>query len=145
MGRLLRRSSLTLEPIGAHRGSYRQMKRYLKYSLLVVLALVALLLWKTGGAAGTTTRLTSAQAHELVAQGARLVDVRTPAEYDARHLPGAQNLPLQQLPEDMGKLEPKDQAIVLYCRSGHRSGLAADILKQAGFTKVHDLGPITAW
>ena len=85
------------------------------------------------------------RARELVGDGAKLVDVRTPEEYAAKHLPSAVNLPVQQLGDRMKELEPKDQPIVLYCRSGHRSGIAFDQLKKAGFSKVYDLGPISAW
>lgn len=89
--------------------------------------------------------VTSQQARQLVQAGARLVDVRTPAEFTAGHIPGAVNIPLQQLDSRLGELHPKDQAVVLYCRSGNRSGTAARVLKSAGFAAVHDLGPMSRW
>jgi rhodanese-related sulfurtransferase len=45
----------------------------------------------------------------------------------------------------MKELQPKDTAVVVYCRSGQRSGNAARLLKSAGFQAVHDLGPISRW
>lgn len=90
-------------------------------------------------------RIDGTQAHSLVEKGAKLVDVRTPDEYAAKHLPSAVNIPVQQLAGRMNELEPKDQALVLYCRSGHRSGIAYDELKKAGFSKLYDLGPMSAW
>ena len=45
----------------------------------------------------------------------------------------------------MVELEPKDGALVLYCRSGNRSGQAKAQLERAGFTTLHDLGPMSAW
>ena len=45
----------------------------------------------------------------------------------------------------MSELAPRDKALVVYCRSGHRSGQAAGVLKGAGFTAVHDLGPMNRW
>jgi rhodanese-related sulfurtransferase len=40
---------------------------------------------------------------------------------------------------------PTDGDVVVYCRSGHRSARAAELLRRHGFTRVHDLGPMTAW
>lgn len=87
----------------------------------------------------------SAEARQLVHDGARLVDVRTPDEFAAGHIPGAINIPVQQLDARMSELQPKDAAVVVYCRSGHRSGNAARLLKSAGFLAVHDLGPMSRW
>jgi rhodanese-related sulfurtransferase len=89
--------------------------------------------------------LSSAEARQLVQAGARLVDVRTPGEFAAGHIPGAINIPVQQLDARMNELQPKDAAVVVYCRSGHRSGNAARMLKSAGFVAVHDLGPMSRW
>jgi phage shock protein E len=89
--------------------------------------------------------VSSTDARKLVQSGARLVDVRTPGEFATGHIPGAINIPVQQLDARMAELEPKDSAVVLYCRSGQRSGNAARALKRAGFELVHDLGPMSRW
>ncbi|HVY31966.1 MAG TPA: rhodanese-like domain-containing protein [Polyangiaceae bacterium] len=89
--------------------------------------------------------VSSAQARQLVQAGARLVDVRTPGEFAAGHIPGAINIPVQQLDARMSELQPKNTGVVVYCRSGHRSGNAARMLKSAGFVDVHDLGPMSRW
>lgn len=89
--------------------------------------------------------LSSAEARQLVQAGARLVDVRTPGEFAAGHIPGAINVPVQQLDTRVSELQPKETAIVVYCRSGQRSGNAARMLKNAGFNSVHDLGPMSRW
>ena len=89
--------------------------------------------------------VSSAEARQLVHAGARLVDVRTPDEFAAGHIAGAINIPVQQLDARMSELRPKEAAVVVYCRSGHRSGSAARMLKSAGFAAVHDLGPMTRW
>jgi len=89
--------------------------------------------------------VSGAEARQLVQAGARLVDVRTPGEFAAGHLAGALNIPVQELDGRMQELLPKDAAVVVYCRSGHRSGNAARMLKSAGFATVHDLGPMTRW
>jgi rhodanese-related sulfurtransferase len=55
------------------------------------------------------------------------------------------NIPVQELDGRMSELEPKDRPIVVYCRSGNRSGRAARMLKEAGYVSVHDLGAMTRW
>jgi rhodanese-related sulfurtransferase len=79
---------------------------------------------------------------ELMASGALLVDVRTPAEYKDGHVKGAINLPLQTLGNNLNKLK-KDQVIITCCRSGSRSGMAKRMLKANGFEQVHNGGPWT--
>lgn len=77
----------------------------------------------------------------LIAQGATVVDVRTPVEYKDGHVKGSINLPLQTLGSQMNKLK-KDQVIITCCRSGSRSGMARRQLQAAGFTQVYNGG---AW
>lgn len=84
-------------------------------------------------------------AHQLVKDGARLIDVRTPAEFGTGHLPGAINAPVADLSARAATLGAKDDVLVIYCASGTRSALARGILKRAGFTRVHDLGPMSRW
>ncbi len=90
-------------------------------------------------------RVSATDARRLVADGALLLDVRTPAEFDAGHLEGAQNVAVQQLAAALEGLGPKARPIVVYCQSGMRSRFAAATLRRAGFTAVHDLGPRAAW
>ena len=76
----------------------------------------------------------------LIENGAKIVDVRTPAEYKDGHVKGSINLPLQTLGSQMNKLK-KDQVIITCCRSGSRSGMARRQLQAAGFTQVYNGGP----
>ena len=114
------------------------------WAILVAIALVGLFVLSRG-ASGASGGLDGPSARKLVDEGARLVDVRTPAEFRERHLPGALNVPLQALERRLSELGPKDAPLVLYCRSGNRSALAASMLRAAGFTAVHDLGAIDRW
>jgi phage shock protein E len=77
---------------------------------------------------------------DKIAAGARVVDVRSPAEFADGAYPGAVSIPLPALPARMMELEPKDTPIVLYCASGARSGQAMRFLKQNGFTDVINAG-----
>ena len=79
------------------------------------------------------------------AVGAVLLDVRTPQEYREGHIPGSQNVPLQQLDKVEEVTENKDTVLYVYCRSGARSRQAASLLKQMGYTNVHNTGGIAAY
>ncbi|MEU5541744.1 MBL fold metallo-hydrolase [Streptomyces sioyaensis] len=68
----------------------------------------------------------------------QLIDVRNPAEYEAGALPGARNIPLAGLRHRIGELDP-DRPVVLYCRSGNRSVIAAALLEAHGFGDVCDV------
>ena len=90
-------------------------------------------------------RINGAQAHALVAGGAGLIDVRSRAEFEAGHLEGARNFPVDELERRSTELGAKEAALVLYCASGMRSASAASALKRRGFTQVHNLGAMQRW
>ena len=74
-----------------------------------------------------------------------VLDVRTPQEYAAGHVPGAVNVPQEQLASRLAEV-PKDKDVVIYCRSGRRSALAADVLAANGYTRLSHLdGDMNAW
>ncbi|MEY3236287.1 MAG: hypothetical protein RI883_388 [Bacteroidota bacterium] len=75
---------------------------------------------------------------EMVKQGAMIVDVRTPAEYQGGHIKGSVNIPLQVLDKNIAKLK-KDKPVITCCASGMRSGSAKSMLKAKGFD-VHNGG-----
>jgi phage shock protein E len=89
--------------------------------------------------------LTGDEARNMVAQGALLLDVRTPPEFSQGHVAAARNIPVADLAARADTLGKKDQAIVVYCQSGARSGQAVKILERSGFTSVHNLGAIGRW
>lgn len=95
--------------------------------------------------AGASDAGRSANARAIVAEGGRLVDVRTADEYAQGHIEGALNFPVETIADHLKELEPKDGWLVVYCRSGSRSAKAVGILKDGGFTKVFDLGAMTNW
>ncbi len=73
------------------------------------------------------------------------LDVRTDQEYSGGHIPGALNIPYDELPGALPAGTGKDKTIIVYCRSGNRSGQAARALKRAGYTDIHDFGGIGRW
>ena len=78
-------------------------------------------------------------------ENAVLLDVRTPQEYREGHIPGSQNVPLQQLDKVEEVTENKDTVLYVYCRSGARSRQAVSLLKHMGYTNVHNIGGIAAY
>lgn len=84
----------------------------------------------------------------LEAEGTIVLDVRTQEEYDGGHIPGAVCLPVDTLTDgDLSVLLPDKQApVVVYCRTGHRSAEAAQVLSELGYQSITDLaGGILAW
>lgn len=74
-----------------------------------------------------------------------LIDVRQPSEFEESRIQGAKLIPLGDLPARLAEI-PKDQPVVVYCRSGARSSRAAQFLKEQGYTNVENLsGGIKAW
>ncbi len=83
-------------------------------------------------------------------QGALLLDVRSEAEFSAGHIDGAVLIPHDQVKDRLADIEAKldgdrSRPIVVYCRSGRRSGLAKDVLLEAGFTQVTNVGGMSDW
>ena len=73
-----------------------------------------------------------------------LLDVRTPEEFATGHIHGAVNIPIDVLGNHLSEV-PTDQPIVVYCRSGNRSAQASQILAQAGYTNIYDMGGLNDW
>ena len=79
------------------------------------------------------------------AQAPFVLDVRTPDEYAAGYVPGAVNIPYDQLASRIAEV-PKDREVVVYCRSGRRSEIAGQVLAGNGYTKLEHLqGDMQGW
>jgi phage shock protein E len=80
-----------------------------------------------------------AQAH--LKNGALVIDVRNPGEFNSGHLPNAINLPLSKIAGDLPhRVEDKNQVLLLHCHSGMRSGMAKKKLRSLGYTNAFNLG-----
>ena len=86
------------------------------------------------------TDITATQLQAMMNDGQALVilDVRTVQEYQEKHIPGSINIPVGELEQRMGELNPNARTVCV-CRSGVRSAMAADMLVGAGFTRVYNL------
>jgi rhodanese-related sulfurtransferase len=74
-----------------------------------------------------------------------VLDVRAPEEYVTGHVPGAVNIPHDQIAARLAEV-PKDKDVVLYCRSGRRAAMAGEVLSGNGYTRLQHLeGDIVGW
>jgi phage shock protein E len=101
--------------------------------LAAVAFLTLSLACRAGGADAATVRA-------KIKAGALVVDVRTPAEFAAGAYPGATNIPRDQVEKRLTDFGDRKRAIVVYCRSGNRSGQAKVILEKNGFSDVTNGG-----
>jgi rhodanese-related sulfurtransferase len=69
---------------------------------------------------------------QKIRDGANIIDVRTPEEFRSGHVKGSVNIPLDKLQGQLGRID-KNKPVITCCRSGARSGMAADLLKRNGF------------
>jgi rhodanese-related sulfurtransferase len=84
------------------------------------------------------------EARRRVAAGASLLDVREPAEWEAGHAEPATWIPMGEVADRIGEL-PADTPLVVICRSGSRSALVTDALRQAGYDATNIAGGLRAW
>jgi rhodanese-related sulfurtransferase len=84
------------------------------------------------------------EARKLVDDGAQLVDVRADHEWEAGRIPGAVHIPLAELADRAGEID-REQPVVLYCRGGNRSSMAAAALTDAGYDAVKLAEGIVGW
>ena len=81
---------------------------------------------------------------QLIKEGAIIIDVRSSGEYSGGHIRGSLNIPLDQLPNQLGKLKKKEQPIITCCASGMRSSSARNLLQSNGYTQVYNGGGWTS-
>jgi rhodanese-related sulfurtransferase len=136
----------------AARRKAQQQKKNNQYILWGVIALVALGLGAVWLMSRNTTAASSypleISVEEAVAKqeaGAFVLDVREPDEWNEAHIAGTTLIPLGELQARVNEL-PKDQEIVVVCRSGNRSAQARDLLLNEGFTQVTSMaGGLNQW
>ena len=95
----------------------------------------------------TYQNITAREAKEMADHGGvTIVDVRTQEEFALRHIPQAILVPMESIGNRMPEeLPDKDAILLIHCRTGVRSKLAADKLASLGYTKLYDFGGIVDW
>ena len=92
--------------------------------------------------------ITAEEAKQIMdsEEGYIILDVRTREEYDEGHIPGAIAISHEEVAERAEEvLTDKDQLILVYCRSGRRSKIAAEVLVELGYTNIKEFGGIIDW
>ena len=93
---------------------------------------------------GGAREVSREEARKLVDEGAQLIDVRADHEWEAGRIAGATHLPLAELAQRTAEVD-KDRPVVLYCRGGNRSSMAAAALAEAGYDAVKMSEGIVGW
>lgn len=125
-----------------------QTLKKLIFLFLAVMMLTACGQDKENNQGAAYVNITAEEAKEIMdsEEGYIILDVRTQEEYDHGHIPGAILIPNTEI-EDRAEevLTDKDQLILVYCRSGRRSQLAAEALVELGYTNIKEFGGILDW
>lgn len=132
--------------------SFRQLRhgrpRWPVATIFLGLALLLMLAVNQVSGAAADSISSAALHRRLNTEAAPLVlDVRSPAAYSAGHIPGARNLPYQEIPDQLAALSAfQEDEVVVYCEVGVRAGIAQNLLEQAGFAQVRPLvGDMRGW
>ncbi|MEI6654786.1 MAG: rhodanese-like domain-containing protein [Verrucomicrobiota bacterium] len=103
--------------------------------LIIAAILIVIFLLKQSG------QISVKDAKAYLKNGALVIDVRSPGEFDSGHLPSAINIPLDEIATALPPRVPdKNQVLLLHCQSGMRSGIAKQKLKAMGYTNAYNLG-----
>jgi rhodanese-related sulfurtransferase len=117
--------------------------------ILIAVGLIIFLIASLGGEQASSTgtlpaSVSVSEAYQMYQDGTFVLDVRTPEEWNEFHAPNTTLIPLDELAARVNEL-PKDQPIVVVCRSGNRSQAGRDILLQAGFAATSMNGGLNEW
>ena len=118
------------------------------FLLLAVMLLTACGQDKENDQGAVYMNITAEEAKSIMnsEKGYVILDVRTQEEYDEGHIPGAIVIPHEEIEEKAEDvLTDKDQLLLVYCRSGRRSKIAAEALVELGYTNIKEFGGILDW
>jgi rhodanese-related sulfurtransferase len=111
-------------------------------------AAVAAVLFTATAAAQSSVNISAKEAWTMLQKDTSIVllDVRSPGEHIEERIADKPLMPLQYVESKIAQLEPyKNKKIIVYCRSGNRSGLAVEILREYGFNAFNMEGGIIQW
>ena len=120
----------------------------LVFLLLAVMLLTACGQDKENDKGAVYVNITAEEAKQIMdsEEGYIILDVRTQEEYDQGHIPGAIVISYEEIPDKAEEvLTDKNQLILVYCRSGRRSKIAAEALVELGYTNIKEFGGIIDW
>ena len=120
----------------------------LVFLLLAVMMLTACGQDKENDQGAVYVNITAEEAKQIMdtEEGYIILDVREQDEYDAGHIPGAIVISHEEIAEKAEEVLPdKNQLILVYCRSGRRSKIAAEALEELGYTNIKEFGGIIDW
>lgn len=120
----------------------------LVFLLLAVMMLTACGQDKENGQGAVYVNITAEEAKQIMdtEEGYIILDARTQEEYDEGHIPGAIVISHEEITEKAEEmLTDKNQLILVYCRSGRRSKIAAEALVELGYTNIKEFGGIIDW
>ena len=120
----------------------------LVFLLLAVVLLTACGQDKENDQGAAYVSITAEEAKRIMdsEEGYIILDVRTKEEYDQGHIPGATQISHEEIADKAETvLTDKDQLLLVYCRSGRRSKLAAEALVDLGYTNIKEFGGIIDW
>ena len=123
------------------------MKKLL-FLLLAVMLLTACAHTKENDQEAAYMNITAEEARQIMdnEEGYVILDARTQEEYDQGHIPGAIVISHEEIAEKAEEvLTDKEQLILVYCRSGRRSKIAAEALVELGYTNIKEFGGIIDW
>jgi rhodanese-related sulfurtransferase len=111
-----------------------------------IVAAFLFILFITGCSGASYTDVSVDEAKEMIDNGeVEVIDVRTPEEFSAGHIPGAKLVPLQVIDSMVSELD-KNKKYVVVCRSGNRSTQASGILAEKGFSNIYNMtGGMNEW
>lgn len=124
------------------------MKKQILWLVLLAVLLTACGQQTNGKEEAVYMNISAKEAKQIMdsQEGYIILDVRAREEYDAGHIPGAIVIPHTEVEERAAEeLPDTDQLILVYCRSGRRSKIAAEILVDLGYTNIREFGGILDW
>jgi rhodanese-related sulfurtransferase len=90
------------------------------------------------------TAVSAGEAKQIIESGAQVIDVRTNVEYEAGHIPNSRHIPIADIQRESATLD-RETPVILYCRSGNRSGPAAEAFAASGWDAHSIDGGLLAW
>jgi phage shock protein E len=99
----------------------------------------------TAASGGPIVIVDGKEAHRLVAAGVTVVDVRTPEEFSDGHVPGALNIPYDEVGARLREIGPPSTPVLVYCYSGGRAATAARTFQEKGFQRIYNMEEYDRW